>query len=293
VRVLEDVSLATLREFIDWSPFFHTWELRGVYPNILQHEKYGVEATKLFNDAQALLDGIIAKKLIRARGVYGIFPANRVGDSIELYTDESRTQVLTTYHMLRQQMDKTDGSPNYSLADFIAPKGSPDYLGSFAVTTGVGLDELVKGYKAAHDDYNAIMAEALADRLAEAFAEYLHKRVRDEWGFGKAENLTREQLIAEEYRGIRPAGGYPASPDHTEKRTLWQLLDVEAKTGIQLTESCAMWPGSSVSGLYFAHPDSKYFAVGKLAKDQVEDLAHRKGMSVTEAEKWLGPWLNY
>jgi 5-methyltetrahydrofolate--homocysteine methyltransferase len=252
-----------------------------------------VEATKLFNDAQALLDGIIAKKLIRARGVYGIFPANRVGESIELYTDESRTQVLTTYHMLRQQMDKTDGSPNYSLADFIAPKGSPDYLGSFAVTTGVGLDELVKGYKAAHDDYNAIMAEALADRLAEAFAEYLHKRVRDEWGFGKAENLTREQLIAEEYRGIRPAGGYPASPDHTEKRTLWQLLDVEAKTGIQLTESCAMWPGSSVSGLYFAHPDSKYFAVGKLAKDQVEDLAHRKGMSVTEAEKWLGPWLNY
>jgi 5-methyltetrahydrofolate--homocysteine methyltransferase len=195
--------------------------------------------------------------------------------------------------MLRQQMDKTDGSPNYSLADFIAPKGSPDYLGSFAVTTGVGLDELVKGYKAAHDDYNAIMAEALADRLAEAFAEYLHKRVRDEWGFGKAENLTREQLIAEEYRGIRPAGGYPASPDHTEKRTLWQLLDVEAKTGIQLTESCAMWPGSSVSGLYFAHPDSKYFAVGKLARDQVEDLAHRKGMSVTEAEKWLGPWLNY
>jgi len=293
VRVLEDVSLATLRDFIDWSPFFHTWELRGVYPQILQHEKYGVEATKLFNDAQKLLDEIIAKKLIRARGVYGIFPANRVGDSIELYTDESRTQVLTTYHMLRQQMDKTDGSPNYSLADFVAPKGSADHLGSFAVTTGLGLDELVKGYKAAHDDYNAIMAEALADRLAEAFAEYLHKRVRDEWGFGKTENLTREQIIAEEYRGIRPAGGYPASPDHTEKRTLWQLLDVEAKTGIQLTESCAMWPGSSVSGLYFAHPESKYFAVGKLAKDQVEDLAKRKGMSVTEAEKWLGPWLNY
>ena len=293
MRVLEDVSLATLRDFIDWSPFFHTWELRGVYPQILQHEKYGAEATKLFNDAQKLLDEIIAKKLIRARGVYGIFPANRVGDSLELYTDENRTQVLTTYHMLRQQMDKTDGSPNYSLADFIAPKGSPDYLGSFAVTTGLGLDELVKGYKAAHDDYNAIMAEALADRLAEAFAEYLHKRVRDEWGFGKTENLTREQLIAEEYRGIRPAGGYPASPDHTEKRTLWQLLDVEAKTGIQLTESCAMWPGSSVSGLYFAHPESKYFAVGKLAKDQVEDLARRKGMTVTEAEKWLGPWLNY
>jgi len=332
------ISLEELVPFIDWSPFFHTWELRGVYPKILQHEKYGAEATKLFNDAQKLLDEIIAKKLIRARGVYGIFPANRVGDSIELYTDESRTQVLTTYHMLRQQMEKTDGSPNYSLADFIAPKaadlvtqaaspvsveqapspagasgteqaGTPvlpatgggagattppsDYLGCFAVTTGIGLDELVKGYKAAHDDYNAIMAEALADRLAEAFAEYLHKRVRDEWGFGKSENLTPEQLIAEEYRGIRPAGGYPASPDHTEKRTLWQLLDVEARTGIQLTESCAMWPGSSVSGLYFAHPESKYFAVGKLGKDQVEDLARRKGMSVAEAEKWLGPWLNY
>jgi len=293
VRVLDDVPLETLRGFIDWSPFFHTWELRGVYPKILQHEKYGVEATKLFNDAQQLLDEIIAKKLIRARGVYGIFPANRVGDSIELYTDESRTQALTTYHMLRQQMDKTDGSPNYCLADFIAPKGFADHIGSFAVTTGFGLDELVKQFKAAHDDYNAIMAEALADRLAEAFAEYLHKRVRDEWGFGKTENLTREQILAEEYRGIRPAGGYPASPDHTEKRTLWQLLDVEAKTGIQLTESCAMWPGSSVSGLYFAHPDAKYFAVGKLAQEQVEDLAQRKGMPFAEAEKWLGPWLNY
>jgi 5-methyltetrahydrofolate--homocysteine methyltransferase len=293
VRVLDDVSLETLRGFIDWSPFFHTWELRGVYPKILQHEKYGAEATKLFNDAQKLLDEIIAKKLIQARGVYGIFPANRVGDSIELYTDESRTKVLTTCHMLRQQMDKTDGSPNYSLADFIAPKGSPDYLGSFAVTTGFGLDELVKGYKAAHDDYNAIMAEALADRLAEAFAEYLHKRVRDEWGFGKSENLTSEQLINEEYRGIRPAGGYPASPDHTEKRTLWELLDVEARTGIKLTESFAMWPGSSVSGLYFAHPDSKYFAVGKLGKDQVEDLARRKGLPLAEMERWLGPWLGY
>jgi 5-methyltetrahydrofolate--homocysteine methyltransferase len=340
VRVLEDVSLATLRDFIDWSPFFHTWELRGVYPQILRHEKYGVEATRLFNDAQKLIDEIIAKKLIRARGVYGIFPANRVGDSIELYSDESRTQVLTTYHMLRQQMEKTDGSPNYSLADFIAPKadgavaqppspvsvqqapplveasgseqaGAPvlpttgggagattnaplrDYLGCFAVTTGIGLEELVKGCKAAHDDYNAIMAGALADRLAEAFAEYLHQRVRHEWGFGKTENLTREQLIAEEYRGIRPAGGYPASPDHSEKRSLWRLLDVEAKIGIQLTGSCAMWPGSSVSGLYFAHPESKYFAVGKLGRDQVEDLAQRKRLSVTEAEKWLGPWLNY
>jgi 5-methyltetrahydrofolate--homocysteine methyltransferase len=297
IRVLDDVPLSELREFIDWSPFFHTWELRGRYPSILQHEKYGVEATKLFNDAQQLLDQIIAKKLIQARGVYGIFPANRVGDSVELYTDETRTQVLTAFHMLRQQMDKTDGTPNRSLSDFVAPKADgqafPDHLGAFAVTTGFGLDELVKKFKADHDDYNAIMAEALADRLAEAFAEYLHKRVRDEWGFGQSENLTPEQLIKEEYRGIRPAGGYPASPDHTEKQTLWDLLDVESKTGIKLTESCAMWPGSSVSGLYFAHPDSLYFAVGKLAKDQVEDLAQRKSRPVSEMERWLGPWLNY
>ena len=293
VRVLEDVPLETLRPFIDWSPFFHTWELRGVYPKILEHEKHGEEARKLFADAGQLLDQIVAGRLIRARGVYGIFPANRVGDSVELYTDESRSKVLTTYHMLRQQMEKGDGTPNWCLADFVAPKGAPDYVGCFAVTSGFGLDELVKGYKAAHDDYNAIMAEALADRLAEAFAEYLHKRVREEWGFGKSENLTSEQLINEEYRGIRPAGGYPASPDHTEKRTLWQLLDVEAKSGMKLTESCAMWPGSSVSGLYFAHPDSKYFAVGKLGQDQVEDLARRKGQSLAEMERWLGPWLNY
>jgi 5-methyltetrahydrofolate--homocysteine methyltransferase len=297
VRVLEDFPLATLREFIDWSPFFHTWELRGRYPSILQHEKYGAEATKLFTAANALLDEIIAKGLLRAKAVYGLFPANRVGEDVELYTDESRTQVLTKFHFLRQQMEKGDGTPNWSLADFVAPGGSSgspkDYLGAFAVTTGFGLDELVKKYKADHDDYNAIMAEALADRLAEAFAEYLHKRVREEWGFGKAENLTSEQLINEEYRGIRPAAGYPACPDHTEKGTLWQLLDVEKNTGIKLTESFAMWPGSSVSGLYFGHPDSKYFAVGKLAQDQVADLARRKGKPLAEMERWLGPWLNY
>ncbi len=293
VRVLEDVPLETLRGFIDWSPFFHTWELRGRYPAILNHEKHGEEARKLFADAQVLLDQIIAGKLIRARGVYGIFPANRVGDSVELYSDEDRTQSSTSFHMLRQQMEKGDGSPNWSLADFVAPKGSADYIGAFAVTTGIGLDLLVKRYKAELDDYNAIMAEALADRLAEAFAEYLHKKVRDEWGFGRTENLTSEQLIDEQYRGIRPAGGYPASPDHTEKQTLWKLLDVEARTGIQLTESCAMWPGSSVSGLYFAHPESKYFAVGKLGKDQVADLARRKGRTLAEMERWLGPWLGY
>jgi adenine/guanine phosphoribosyltransferase-like PRPP-binding protein len=287
------LPLDQLVPFIDWSPFFHTWELRGRYPAILNHERHGEEARKLFADAQKLLAEIVERKLIRARGVYGFFPANRVGDSVELYTDATRAQVLTRFHFLRQQMAKEDGSPNWCLADFVAPVGAPDFVGGFAVTTGLGLDELVRGYKAAHDDYNAIMAEALADRLAEAFAEYLHKRVRDEWGFGRAENLTGEQLINEEYRGIRPAAGYPACPDHTEKRTLWELLDVEARTGIQLTESCAMWPGSSVSGLYFGHPEAKYFAVGKLARDQVADLAARKGRPLAEMERWLGPWLNY
>jgi 5-methyltetrahydrofolate--homocysteine methyltransferase len=302
VRVLEDFPLATLREFIDWTPFFHTWELRGVYPKILQHEKHGEEARKLFAEAQTLLDEIIDQRLLRARAVYGFFPANRVGDDVELYTDASRTQPLTTLHFLRQQIEKGDSTPNWCLADFIAAKPrnqdaqtqTPnDHIGAFAVTAGVGLDELVKKFKAAHDDYNAIMAEALADRLAEAFAECLHKRVREEWGFGKTEGLTNDDLIAEKYRGIRPAAGYPASPDHTEKGTLWSLLDVEKRVGITLTESFAMWPGSSVSGLYFAHPDSKYFAVGKLGKDQVEDLAKRKGKPLTEMERWLGPWLNY
>ncbi|MEI9865483.1 MAG: methionine synthase [Limisphaerales bacterium] len=286
-------ELEELVKFIDWSPFFHTWELRGVYPKILTHEKYGEEATKLFAAAQTLLAEIVSQKLIQPRGIYGLFPANRVGDDVELYTDESRAKVLTTLHFLRQQIEKGDGTPNWCLADFIAPKTQPDYIGAFAVTSGHGLDELVKKYKVDHDDYNAIMAEALADRLAEAFAEYLHKHVREEWGFGQLEKLTTNDLIEEKYRGIRPAAGYPASPDHTEKEILWKLLDAEKRTGIKLTESFAMWPGSSVSGLYFAHPESKYFAVGKLAKDQVEDLAKRKGKSVPEMERWLGPWLNY
>ncbi|MEJ0089993.1 MAG: methionine synthase [Limisphaerales bacterium] len=300
-------ALEELAKFIDWTPFFHTWELRGVYPKILQHEKHGEEATKLFADAQKLLAEIVSRKLLKPRGIYGLFPANRTSDDVELYTDESRTKVLTTLHFLRQQIEKGDGTPNWCLADFIAPRSGsgfqpdqtgkmpfpPDYIGAFAVTSGHGLDELVKKYKAEHDDYNAIMAEALADRLAEAFAEYLHKHVREEWGFGKTEKLTTEDLIEEKYRGIRPAAGYPASPDHTEKEILWNLLGAEEKTGIKLTESFAMWPGSSVSGLYFAHPESKYFAVGKLAKDQVDDLAKRKGKSVSEMERWLGPWLNY
>ena len=301
-RLPSSVSLSDLVPFIDWSPFFHTWELRGRYPAILNHPNHGEEARKLFADAQELLEKIVAGKLIAARGVYGFFPANRVGEDVELYTDESRKKVLMTFHFLRQQMEKTDGTPNWCLADFVAPKHSTfniqhstskDYLGAFAVTSGHGIDELVKKFKADHDDYNAIMAEALADRLAEAFAEFLHRRVREEWGYGKAEKLTTEDLIREKYRGIRPAAGYPACPDHTEKGILWKLLDVEKNTGIQLTENCAMWPASSVSGLYFAHPESKYFAVGKLGRDQVLDYHLRKGMTLQEIERWLGPYLNY
>ena len=291
VRVVEP-ELAVLREYIDWSPFFHTWELRGRYPSILQHEKHGEEARKLFADANQLLDEIIATKALKVRGIYGFFPANRLGDDVVVYTGEDRREELTRFHFLRQQMEKGDGTPNWCLADFISPTGA-DYLGGFAVTTGLGLPEIVQRFQAAHDDYNAIMAEALADRLAEAFAEYLHRQARIDWGFGTAEKLSHEQMIAEEYRGIRPAGGYPASPDHTEKGILWKLMDVEARTGIRLTESYAMWPGSSVSGLYFAHPDSKYFAVGKLGLDQVTELAQRKQAPLRETERWLGPWLGY
>ncbi len=303
------VSLNDLVPFIDWTPFFHTWELRGVYPKILQHEKHGEEARKLFADAQKLLEQIVGNKLLQPRAVYGLFPANCIGDDVELYTDESRAKVLTTFHFLRQQIEKTDGTRNWCLADFIAPKpgresgsvnsaldsrpSTLDHLGAFAVTSGHGLKELVEKFKTEHDDYNAIMAEALADRLAEAFAEFLHKRVREEWGYGRNENLGNDDLVAERYRGIRPAAGYPACPDHTEKQVLWQLLEVEKNAGIKLTESCAMWPGSSVSGLYFAHPESKYFAVGKLGRDQILDYHLRKGMTLQEVERWLGPWLNY
>ncbi len=297
VASLDYDILPIIRGYIDWSPFFHTWELRGRYPAILTHEKYGAEATKLFADAQKLLDEIIAGKLLQPRGVYGIFPANRVGDDVELYTDESRTKVLTTFRFLRQQIEKPDGQPNYSLADFIAPKSAtaqfPDHLGAFAVTTGHGLKEMVEKFRADHDDYNAIMVEALADRLAEAYAEYLHKVVRDEWGYGAAEKFATEDLLEEKYQGIRPAAGYPACPDHTEKGTLWELLNVEMAAGIKLTESFAMWPGSSVSGLYFAHPESKYFAIGKVGRDQILDYHRRKGMTVQEVERWLGTYLNY
>jgi 5-methyltetrahydrofolate--homocysteine methyltransferase len=291
VRVIENFPLEQLVPFIDWSPFFHTWELRGRYPAILDDPK----AKELFNDAQALLQHIVKEKLLTARAVYGFFPANSIGDDIELYTDESRGKVLTTLHSLRQQMDKPEGQFNHALADFIAPKASglPDHIGGFAVTTGHGVDELAKAFEKDHDDYNSIMTKALADRLAEAFAECLHKQAREKWGYGRSENLSNEDLIREKYRGIRPAAGYPACPDHTEKGLLWNLLDVERAAGIKLTESYAMWPASSVSGLYFAHPESKYFAVGKIDRDQVLDYHLRKGMGLREVERWLAPNLNY
>jgi 5-methyltetrahydrofolate--homocysteine methyltransferase len=295
VRVLDGFPLATLREYIDWTPFFHTWQLKGVYPRILDDEKQGEQARQLFTEANALLDMLIEKKLLTARGVYGLFPASAVCDDVELYTDGARKKVLDRFHFLRQQANKEGSEPCRSLADFIAPKatGLQDHIGAFAVTTGIGLKALTDRYRAENDDYNAIMAEALADRLAEAFAECLHKRVRDEWGYGRAEGLSPAELIQEKYRGIRPAPGYPACPDHTEKGIIWRLLDVEATTGIRITESFAMWPGSSVSGLYFAHPESRYFSLGKIDREQVADYAARKAMSVAEAERWLGPNLNY
>ena len=295
VRVLEDFPLATLREYIDWSPLFHAWGLKGVYPRIFDHEEQGAQAKQIFADANALLDTIIEKKLLTARGVYGMFPANAVGDDVALYTDNAREAELQRFHFLRQQANREGAEPCRSLGDFIAPKetGLADYMGAFAVTSGIGAKELTEKFRAENDDYNAIMAEAIADRLAEAFAECLHKRVRDEWGYGRAEGFTPEELIQEKYRGIRPAAGYPACPDHTEKGTLWQLLDVQANTGMLITESFAMWPGSSVSGLYFAHPESRYFSLGKIDKDQVEDYAVRKGMTVEDVERWLGQNLNY
>ncbi|MBI1355835.1 MAG: methionine synthase [Acidobacteria bacterium] len=294
-RTLEDFPLETLREYIDWSPFFHAWGLKGLYPRILEHPEHGAQAAQLFREGNELLDRIIAEKLITARGVYGLFPANAVGDDVELYADSDRTVPLQRLHFLRQQADREGSKPCRSLADFVAPKetGLPDHVGAFAVTAGIGMKELCDRFRAEQDDYSAILAESLADRLAEAFAEYLHKRVRQEWGYGLDEGLSSEDLIRERYRGIRPAPGYPACPDHTEKGALWSLLDVEASTGMLLTESFAMWPGASVSGLYFAHPEARYFGVGKIDADQVADYAQRKGMTQAEAERWLAPNLNY
>jgi 5-methyltetrahydrofolate--homocysteine methyltransferase len=293
--VLNDFPLAILREYIDWSPFFHTWGLKGIYPRIFDHPEQGAQARQIFTEANVLLDKIIAEKLIEARGVYGFFPANAVGDDVELYADEARSEALMRFHFLRQQANREGSEPCRSLGDFIAPKdtGLHDHMGAFAVTSGIGLKELCDRYRAENDDYNAIMAEAIADRLAEAFAECLHKRVRDEWGYGRDEGLSPEDLVLEKYRGIRPAAGYPACPDHTEKGPLWQLLDVETNTGMLITETFAMWPGSSVSGLYFAHPQSRYFSLGKIDRDQVADYAQRKAMSIADVERWLGQNLNY
>ena len=269
--------------------------MKGIYPRILQDANQGEQARQLFADANALLDRMIEENWITARGVYGFFPANAVGDDVELYTDATRSTVLDRFHFLRQQANREGGEPCRSLADFIAPKetGLADSIGAFAVTSGIGLKELCDRFRAENDDYNAIMAEAIADRLAEAFAECLHKQAREDWGYGREENLSYAEIIREEYRGIRPAPGYPGCPDHTEKGTLWSLLDVQANTGMLITESFAMWPGSSVSGIYFAHPESRYFSLGKIDRDQVVDYHERKGMSVEEVERWLGPNLNY
>jgi 5-methyltetrahydrofolate--homocysteine methyltransferase len=293
--VLRNFPLEKIVPFIDWSPFFHAWEIRGRYPAIFEDATVGSKARELFNDAERLLNNILSQNLLTAHAVYGFYPANSVGDDIELYTDESRTKVLTTFHTLRQQAEKQANEYNHALADFIAPKetGLKDYLGVFAVTAGEGTEELCKKFERDHDDYSSIMTKAIADRLAEAFAECLHKQAREDIGYGKSENLSNEELIRERYRGIRPAPGYPACPDHTEKRILWDLIQPEKNAGIKLTESCAMWPASSVSGWYFAHPQSKYFAVGKLSRDQILDYHVRKGMSVEEVERWLSPYLNY
>jgi 5-methyltetrahydrofolate--homocysteine methyltransferase len=294
-KVLADFPLAEIVPYIDWSPFFMTWEMSGKYPAILDDPNVGKEARDLFARAQEMLKNLVAKKALTANAVYGFFPANSDGDDIVVYTDDSRTAERCRFPMLRQQWEREGQTSFRSLADYIAPvsTGLKDYLGAFAVSTGFGAEEIVKHYKADHDDYNAIMVEALADRLAEALAELLHERARREWGYGQAEHLSKEELIAEKYRGIRPAAGYPSCPDHTEKKTLWTLLDVEDTTGIKLTESFAMWPAASVSGLYFAHPEARYFAVDMVTRDQVEKYAARKGLGVKEIERWLGPNLAY
>ena len=286
-----------MRSYIDWTPFFATWELKGKYPRILDDDRMGEAARDLFNDAQKMLDQIIAEHWLTANAVIGLWPANSAGDDdIELYSDDTRVEKSAVFHTLRQQIVRTGRRANTALADFIAPKetGLADYIGGFAVTAGIGEQKIAKRFDRANDDYNKILVKALADRLAEAFAEHMHERVRKEfWGFDRDENLTNEELIAETYQGIRPAPGYPSQPEHTEKRTLFDLLKAEEEAGIVLTESFAMMPGAAVSGLYFSHPDSHYFGVGKIERDQVADYAKRKDWTLEEAEKWLAPILNY
>jgi 5-methyltetrahydrofolate--homocysteine methyltransferase len=296
VKSFDAFPLEEIAPYIDWTPFFRTWEMTGQYPKILHDPVLGSEAQKLFDDARAMLRRIISDKSLTAQGVFGLFPANAEGDDIEVYADDSRKSVRTVLHTLRQQTDKPDGQPNFALSDFLAPRdsGIPDYLGAFAVTTGVGLEKLVEAHARDHDDYGSIMAKALADRLAEAFAECLHRKVRREyWGYAGDESLANEDLVKEKYRGIRPAPGYPACPDHTEKSALFRLLEVEKRTALRLTESYAMWPAAAVSGWYFSHPLSRYFGVGKIGRDQVADYSARKNMTLAETEKWLSPILNY
>jgi 5-methyltetrahydrofolate--homocysteine methyltransferase len=293
-RYLDDVPLHEIARFIDWTFFFSAWELKGRFPAILDHPQYGAAARELYGHAQALLARIMDEKLLAARGVYAFWPASSDGDDIVVYKDDDRREVLSRLPMLRQQEVIADGRPNRSLADFVAPRGSglPDYIGMFAVTAGVGADDLVRRFEREHDDYSAIMVKALADRLAEAFAEYLHAQARKDWGYGAGEALSTEDLIAEKYRGIRPAYGYPACPDHSEKFRLFDLLDAR-RQGLELTDSAAMTPAASVSGLYFSHPQAAYFNVGRIGRDQVESYAGRKGMGVEEVERWLAPNLGY
>jgi 5-methyltetrahydrofolate--homocysteine methyltransferase len=295
-RAFKAYDLAELSRYIDWTPFFHAWELKGTFPRILEDDKYGEAARNLYEDARAMLKQLIEEKWLTANGVVGFWPANSIGDDIEIYTDEMRTKRLAVLHTLRQQMARDGSRANLALADFVAPKdtGIADYIGGFAVTAGVGEEDVALRFERANDDYSKIMIKALADRLAEAFAEALHEKVRRAlWAYAPDENLSNEQLIAEDYAGIRPAPGYPAQPDHTEKRALFALLDAEKAAGVKLTESYAMWPAAAVSGLYFSHPESRYFGVGKIGRDQVADYAGRKGWSIEEAERWLGPILNY
>lgn len=293
VTEFKNVSIATLRKYIDWTPYFMTWSIAGKYPRIMTDEVVGEQAQSLFKDANDMLDELEKSGTLQPLGVIGLFPANRVGDDIEIYTDETRKELLTTSCHLRQQTEKTDFA-NYCLADYIAPKGTPDYFGAFAVTGGLEEDDLANAFDAQQDDYNKIMVKAVADRLAEAFAEYLHEQVRKEyWGYAPDENLGNDELIRENYQGIRPAPGYPACPEHTEKKKIWQLLDTEKRIGMQLTSSYAMWPGAAVSGWYFSHPQAKYYAVAAVQKDQVEDYAKRTSMTLAEAERWLSPNLGY
>jgi 5-methyltetrahydrofolate--homocysteine methyltransferase len=294
VRSFENYPLEELGPYIDWTPFFASWELAGRFPAILEDDIVGEAARALYADAQAMLKQLVSEKWVKASGVVGIWPANRDGDDIVLWKSDERGEELARLHTLRQQMDKGERKTNSALADFVGPRGAEDYVGAFAVTAGIGEEEIAIRFKRANDDYSAILAQALCDRLAEAFAEAMHAKVRRElWGYAAGETLSHEDLIAEKYRGIRPAPGYPAQPDHTEKATLFDLLEARERTGIDLTESMAMTPPSSVSGLYFAHPEAEYFGVGKIDRDQVEDYARRKGWDLATAERWLAPILAY